>query len=401
MKILNLIHKDLLQVFKDKKSFIFLLLMPLAFTLFMGFITAPGNDGDTRVKIGFLNQDAQGDLTPSLVALLVSSDVINAEELSINDTSQFEHWFDNETVAAILVIPPGFSEGTLRGEQPQLEFVIDTSTSSGQLAMNAIQTVLGKWFGSIKTGIVVSEALNMELNVSDKTANILEGVDLAMEAWQDPPLSLRMNAVSSGEQVSKVPTGFDQTSPGMIMQFSVLGLITSAMILVLERKNRCLQRMLTTPIQRAGIIAGHMLAMSAVTFLQVLILVLAGQFIFKVNYLNSPLATLLMVLTLALWTGCLGLMIGALAKKDEQVILFSLIAMFLFTALGGAWFPLEGSSDTFYAIGHFTPLAWAMDGFQNIILRGGGLDSVLLPAGILGGYAVLFFALAVWRFKFE
>jgi len=42
-----------------------------------------------------------------------------------------------------------------------------------------------------------------------------------------------------------------------------------------------------------------------------------------------------------------------------------------------------------------------MDGFQNIILRGLGLDSVLLPAGILLVYAVVFFGLAVWRFRFE
>lgn len=401
MRILNLIQKDLLQVFKDKKSFIFLLLMPLAFTLFMGYITAPGNNDDPRIKIGFLNQDTRGELAPSLDALLVSSDVIHVSELSAGDESQFEHWIDNETYAAILSIPPGFSEKTLQGEQPQVELLADTSTNSGQVALNAIQTVLGKWIGSIQTGIIVSETLTGEPSVANKTGNILEGLDLAMEAWQDPPLTLSMNAVSSGEQVSKVPTGFDQTSPGMIMQFSVLGLITSAMVLVLERKNRCLQRLLTTPIQRAGIIAGHMLAMSAVTFLQVLILVLAGQFIFKVNYFNSPFATILMVLALALWTGSLGLLIGALAKKEEQVILFSLIAMFLFTALGGAWFPLEGSSNTFYTLGHFTPLAWAMDGFQNIILRGGGLESILLPAGILGLYAILFFALAIWRFKFE
>jgi hypothetical protein len=42
-----------------------------------------------------------------------------------------------------------------------------------------------------------------------------------------------------------------------------------------------------------------------------------------------------------------------------------------------------------------------MDGFQNIILRGLGLSSVLLPVGLLLGYAAGFFGPAVWRFKFE
>jgi ABC-2 type transport system permease protein len=75
--------------------------------------------------------------------------------------------------------------------------------------------------------------------------------------------------------------------------------------------------------------------------------------------------------------------------------------MFLLTALGGAWFPLDITSQTFYTIGHFTPGAWIMDGFQNIILRGLGFSSILLPAAIIMGYALLFFALAVWRFRFE
>jgi hypothetical protein len=42
-----------------------------------------------------------------------------------------------------------------------------------------------------------------------------------------------------------------------------------------------------------------------------------------------------------------------------------------------------------------------MGSFQNVMLRGSRTGSVLLPAGILLAYAVGFFGLAVWRFKFE
>jgi hypothetical protein len=47
------------------------------------------------------------------------------------------------------------------------------------------------------------------------------------------------------------------------------------------------------------------------------------------------------------------------------------------------------------------PTAWALDGFQNIIVRGQGLSAVLLPATVVLAYADGFFALALWRFKFE
>jgi ABC-2 type transport system permease protein len=73
--------------------------------------------------------------------------------------------------------------------------------------------------------------------------------------------------------------------------------------------------------------------------------------------------------------------------------------MFVFSGLGGAWVPLEFTGATFKAIGHLSPVAWAMDGFENIVARGLGFESVLLPAAALIGYAVFFFILAVWRFR--
>jgi ABC-2 type transport system permease protein len=61
--------------------------------------------------------------------------------------------------------------------------------------------------------------------------------------------------------------------------------------------------------------------------------------------------------------------------------------------------PLEYTGATFRAIGHASPVAWALDGFKNIALRGLGFNSVLLPVAALAGYALLFFMLAAWRFQ--
>ena len=68
-------------------------------------------------------------------------------------------------------------------------------------------------------------------------------------------------------------------------------------------------------------------------------------------------------------------------------------------ALGGTWFPLEVAGGAFAAIGRLIPSAWAMNGLQNILIRGLGLESVGLPAVMLLAYAGLFFVLAVWRFR--
>ncbi len=108
-----------------------------------------------------------------------------------------------------------------------------------------------------------------------------------------------------------------------------------------------------------------------------------------------------MILTSALWTAGLGLLIGTFAKGEEQVIRYALIPMFVLGGMGGAWVPLEVTGKTFSAIAHVLPTAWAIDGFENIVIRGLGLESVLLPAAILFAYAVALFLLALWRFRYE
>jgi len=51
--------------------------------------------------------------------------------------------------------------------------------------------------------------------------------------------------------------------------------------------------------------------------------------------------------------------------------------------------------------GHLMPTAWAMDGLQNIVVRGLDLSSTQLPAGVLLAYATVFFGVSVWQFRLE
>jgi ABC-type multidrug transport system permease subunit len=95
------------------------------------------------------------------------------------------------------------------------------------------------------------------------------------------------------------------------------------------------------------------------------------------------------------------LLIGVLARTDEQLIIFAMVPLFVLSALREAWIPLEEQSETFQAIGHVLPSVWAMDGLKNIVIRDIGLSGALQPAGIVPACAAALFALAVWRFGTE
>ena len=368
MLIIHLAIKDLTQIMRDWKSGLFLLIMPLLFTLFFGFVmgsaTAPRPDVDPRLPVGVVDWD-RGQLAANYKALLENSEVIRPVLLKPEALKRADQMVIDGELAAVVVIPSGYTDRVLADHPTALDVIIDQNQSAGQTVSRALQTVSGRLLGAVEAAHI-SQSANPQSNLKDNLAD-------AMTAWQDPALTVAV-IKATGDSTEAVGTtsasGYAQASAGMMVQFSIFGLITSAMVLVLERKSGTLQRLLSSPIRRYEIITGHVLAMFCIVFAQQLILVLVGQFVFGVHYARQPLAILLMVTVLSLWAASLGLLISAISRKEDQVITLSLIAMFVFAALGGAWFPLEVAGKAFAAIGHIMPTAWAMDGFQNILIRG-------------------------------
>jgi ABC-2 type transport system permease protein len=404
MRILTLALKDLQQIFRDRKSALFLVLMPIAFTAFMGFAMSQPAQADPRLPVGVINQDGAGPLGAQFQALLAADPGLRLVAITADQAGAAPQRVTKGELAALVTIPMGYSDQTLRGETLKLVLVVKPGQSNGQSALASIQTVATRVLGVATVARLSVEAVDAArpfATAADRQAALAAAVAQAGQAWLQPPFEVAAEKAAPAASSQTPALGYNQASPGMMVQFAVFGLITAGSVLVAERKARTLQRLLTTSMSRAGIIAGHLLAMFVLVLLQVGLLILVGQVGFGVNYVREPLAILLITAGLALWAAALGLFISVVARGEDQVVLFSLIAMFLFAGMGGAWFPLEFTGPTFSAIGHLLPSAWAMDGYQNILVRGLGLSSAWLPAGVLAAYAAAFFALAVWRFKFE
>jgi ABC-2 type transport system permease protein len=94
-----------------------------------------------------------------------------------------------------------------------------------------------------------------------------------------------------------------------------------------------------------------------------------------------------------------GLLMGAVARTTEQATAVGLLAGLGMAALGGTMMPLEFFSPTMRLIAHGTPHAWAVDGFTELVRRGGGLGDIMLPLAVLLGGAVVLLALASWRLR--
>jgi len=402
MRIIDIAWKDLRQLARDWKAGTFLLAMPIVFTLMFGFAFGGfGGEQDPRLPLGLVNRDEGSLAGRALQEMLENSEVVRPVLLDDLPASELEGQVRSGEVAAVVTIPAGYGERLLAGESVPLELIVDAESNAGISIGSEVQALSARVAGAATTARLSAQAYAAARGVPADAAYLHESMERALSAWADPPFRIVEGQAQEQGGAYRLVGGFSHASPSMMVQFAISGLIGAAEILVLERKTGAMQRLLTTTVARAEIILGHFLAMVAMIAAQFVILILFAHFLLRVEYLRQPLATLLVTVAMALWTASLGLLIGALARSPEQVILFALVPMFILAGLGGAWVPLEFTSPTFQAIGHLTPTAWAMDGLENIVVRGLGVGSVLLPVGILLAYAVVTFGLALWKFRFE
>ncbi len=77
-------------------------------------------------------------------------------------------------------------------------------------------------------------------------------------------------------------------------------------------------RLMTTGLRRWEMIAGKILGMFALTFIQQVILIGIGQFLFGVDYLRDPAALLLMMIALSAVASTLGLLLASLLKTSRR-----------------------------------------------------------------------------------
>jgi ABC-2 type transport system permease protein len=403
MRILDLAIKDLKQIFADRKVALLIVAMPILFTAFFGMLfSGSGPAGDSRLPVGLVNRDPSSCVGPALFTLLEASDSVRPVAIDEKEAEQAALQVRDGKLAAVVTVPAGFGRAVWDEQDAQLLVLVDEGSPSGLTASNAINTVAARLLGALQTAklsVTTYESV-ASLDAAARQTYVDQAIALASAAWKEPPLTLVVEKASAAPQVGS-SNAYGQASPGLLVQFTIWSLIMSAGVIVSERKSGAMQRLLTTPTRPWQIVAGHTLGMFLLTLVQELILLSFGQFVLGVDYLRQPIAILLVALALALWVVSLGMLIGAISRNDNQSMVWSLMAMFVFTGLGGAWFPLEGTGNAFQTIGGLMPSQWAMRGFQNIIVRGLGIGSVWLPAGILLAYTVAFFALAVWRFRFE
>jgi len=390
-RVWSLAQKDLLLTRRDRLDVLFTFIMPLAFTVFFGLLF--GGNNSSRFPLAVVDQDTGGSAHTELIHLLRASKVVTLQSMTAGKANTAVR---DATVAAAVIIPSGFSAGLDAGKPAQLTLVSESASTGGTSAIQTVKAAAGR---------VADERLAARVAVQ-ASGVLLKGpgpqpiaVGEVQRQFASPVLSVRVR--DSGSAKGNVPTGFVLSSPGMLVNFMLFSVLSAGIALIVERRSGTLRRLRTTQARGSQLIAGKVLGMVVVTLIQQVVLLGVAQVAFGVNYLRGPAALVILMMSLSLLASSLGLMLATLFRGEQALVATTVILSMLLAATGGAWFPLEITGAGFSAVGHVLPVAWVLDAFRGIVLRGYGIANVLPAVGIALGYAVVFFGVATWRFRFE
>jgi ABC-2 type transport system permease protein len=309
---------------------------------------------------------------------------------------------EHRAVAA-LVFPADFSLRARSGAGPaELELVADPATGRQLLAPVAVAVEATAAQTVAET--VLPDALARRVRDYAQTlADPLTILPLAARLREVRTGGVRLRERSTADLTAVLPGAKPDSAQQNVPAWTIFGIFfvvnVLALSLVRERQDNILMRLQATGAPVWVLLLGKLLPFYLVNLLQAALLFAVGIGVLHLALGAHPLALVPVTLATAAVATNLGLLIATWFETPEQLGGTASILSVLLAALGGLLIPLYVMPDFMRRLAVFTPQHWALTGYQDVLLRGGGLAEVLPEVGVLGAFALGFFALAVVRWR--
>jgi ABC-2 type transport system permease protein len=395
-KIFAIAWKDTLMRFTGWSEWLFFLILPIVFTLVLA--GGSGGNKDSRVRLVVVDQ-AGSALSSDVVAALENSQAVRPDLLTL---SQAETQFSQRSAAAVLIIPSGVDLAALEQGSLQLELRQQPNNMNAMVAQRAVLSVISRVSSAVdiaNTSLAQAEQIRPFASAADRQAYFSESLKQAQSLISDAP-----GRITESRGATKDPIDYNpgsNSSAGQLITWVFIPLIGISAMFAYERQKGTLRRLLTTPTRKSTYLLGTIFGQVLTALVQMSLLIAFGILVMKLDWGSQPLALAVMMVSAALAAAALGTTLGTFVKTEGQASGLSTMAGMVMALLGGCWYPLEMFPQAVQNIVKVLPTTWAMRGLLDIVLRGQGLTAILPDAGILLGFAAVFTAIGVLRFKYE
>ena len=414
IKTLQIALNDMRITLRDNSVWINLVIIPAVLIFLIGFVNGGfGSNEPEDVTVDVIDNDQSDVSGQFLEALRVvnaslvlcpmdndADDRCGLEDADLDMALAAERVDDGDT-AGLILIPEGFADRVQAGEPVQIEFRTDLDPTEPSFLIQSVQAaaqqVGGASAAAQAASIIYTSAGATFDDEADQMAFEESVYTLASQMWQSPPAEV---TYSDTAESASSQSGFAQSVPGMGSMYVMFTVLAGAVILIQERQNWTLQRLITMPVSRAQLLGGKILARIGMGMIQYGVAFAVGLAL-GVDFGGSPLGLLLLMISFTVCISALAFLLATLVSTEQQangVITFMALTL---APLGGAWWPLEIVPKFMQVIGHISPVAWVMDGFSELIFYSGTLADVVAPVAVLLVIAAVFFGAGIMRFRYE
>jgi ABC-2 type transport system permease protein len=414
---LSVAGNEIRVLIKDRGTLAILVLLPILLgSLFAGLnlmaaSASEDENPDILLEIILVNDDP-GPFGEEVTKSIQSIDELNVEPLA--SIPEAEQEVIAGRVAAAIIIPSDFSDKIDSYTPTTVEVIVDPAQpESASIVTGIMNQVVGEitiW-GEVQYGVrTIMDESDLLVGISPEEQRALEAQNLGVimtqlnELRRNPAIAV----ISENLEGVKVEGGIGLFLTYLFPAFTVMFIFfivgTSSSSLLQEREAGTLRRLLAAPIPRWTIIAGKMLAYGLLVCFQVVILFTIGHVLFDITLGQSPLSLVAITILVAFVAVSLGMLVAAFAKTAKQADSVGTILAFAMAGIGGAfplWPPIFRSEGFIGILSKFTPHAHALEGYYSVMAENAGFAQILPQLGILLLMGLVFFVIAIWRFRFE
>ena len=417
-QIVALTWKDLKIFFKDRGHVILIFLQPLMFIVLMSYALSGSFNlgGDRPIRLLAVNED-RGKQAGAVLRQLGEIKAFQVEtrwEEQPLTRKKAESLIVEKKRNMALIFPADFSSVLEQGplsrepERTKILVIVDPTTSS-----QFVEPILGTLQGLVERTTYTAmmpkgidyffEHLSPQKPTEEREtfkSRAEEAMSGGLTGGRQPLVTVE-RTVPPGMRVEKFPDTFQQNVPGYTIYgiFWVVSLLAASVLQ--EKREGTFRRLLTAPLDCTVMLAGKLVPYYLINLIQLLLMIGVSSLLFRMNLGHSISGLVAVSLAAAATSTGLGIMVAALARTEAQVGGLTVLLLLSLSALGGCFIPRFVMPQWLQIAGLVTPHAWALDAYQDLLVRGYTFLEVLPKVSVLAAFAVVFFGIGVWRFRFE
>ncbi|EMQ96092.1 ABC-type multidrug transport system, permease component [Xanthomarina gelatinilytica] len=399
-KLMASAHKEFLLLIRDIGGIAILFIMPLVLIVTITLIqdSTFKTVADTKIPILVVNND-QGTVSETILEGLKDS---NAFEVILENTEEAaKNLVFKGAYQLAIVIPENLSSGLEQKVAQNVDGIISKfglEEETDSLTKIPVESKEVKLYFDPATQVSFKSSVK---NGIDKMVSKIETQSIYkafQEQITDDPTEVIFeteNFITFKEILPKtdnkdiIPNSVQHNVPAWTL-FAIFFIIVPLSINIVKEKSQgTFVRLRTNPVSYATVLGGKTLIYLTVCLIQFVLMLLVGLYVFPAIGLPTldVSGRLPLLFVVAIFAGLaaigLGLLLGTIAKTQEQSAPFGATFVVILAALGGVWVPVFIMPKFMQTLSNISPMNWGLNAFYDVFLRHGSLLDILPEISLL------------------